>query len=111
MTFAELIWIGTSAIGALAAILGVYEAQQDRRALREVPRNGRHLLAGQQLFRQLLRLGIFVLWTAAPFLPIQLLVAALIGANLLLILATSSDLYVGAILRRMYGLRSIPKGD
>lgn len=112
MTGADVLWFGTSLIGALAALLGSYEAQRDRRSLRALsPRNGRHLIADQQLFRQLLRLGIFVAWTIAPFTGLDLLVALLIGANVALLLATMSDLYVGAILRRAYAGRNLTDGE
>lgn len=103
MIVAEAVWTLSSVLGVMLALVGIWEAVGDRRALRSVPRNGRHLVAGQQLVRYVLRVGIGAAWLGAVLVnDRELLVWLLILANVALLASTVSDLYVGAVLRRIY---------
>lgn len=102
MTPELLIWLSTSIVGLLLAIRGVLEATRDLRALRAVtPRNGRWMVARQQLIRYALRIGMSGSFALAAIVgDVRLIVWLLIAGNIGLSLTTASDLVTGAFLRR-----------
>lgn len=106
MNVTELAWLVTSLVGLGLALYGIVQALLDRRAVSRIrPRNGRHLLATQQLIRYALRVLIFASWIGAlgaVRASVELFAALMILANVALAAATASDLYVAAMLRRIY---------
>lgn len=100
---AELtIWLGVVAVGLMLSVLGVLDASRDLEALRELPRNGRWLVARHQLLRYVLRVAMYGTSVLAMFaLGAPELVAWLLIADRILLTATTlSDLLTGAFLRR-----------
>jgi hypothetical protein len=97
----ELIWIGSSIAGLILAAVGIEDARRDLVALREIPRNGRWMVARHQLIRYALRVLICLCFIGAAL--VNSMVAAiwlLILANVGLALTTLSDLLTAAFLRR-----------
>lgn len=102
MTSETIAWTVAVSVGTILTIVGIREALRDLDALRELPRNGRWMIARHQLIRYTLRLCMYGTSIAAlavtdnPTLIAWLLIADRIG----LALTTSSDLLTGAFLRR-----------
>lgn len=102
MTAELAAWIGVVVLGVLLAVLGIIEAGRDLDALRQLPRNGRWMVARHQLIRYHLRLGMWATSILAMFAlgAPDLIAWLLILDRVLLVAITSSDLVTGAFLRR-----------
>jgi hypothetical protein len=92
------IWLATSIVGLMLAALGLLEGWRDMQSLREIPKNGRWMIARHQLLRYSLRAVSFVAFIAAVFAS-DYIVPLLILANLCLLANTASDLVTAAFLR------------
>lgn len=99
-------WGVIVALGTVLSLAGLIEARRDLVALREVPRNGRWMIARHQLIRYSLRLVMYALSIAAALLVSQpeLVAWLLVADRIVLALTTASDLVTGAFLRR--GIRA-----
>lgn len=94
------VWIASSIVGLILATWGVGVALGDLEALREIPRNGRYLVARHQLIRYVIRVAMSLALVASALVDVGLVVWLLILVNLGLALTTLSDLVTGAFLRR-----------
>lgn len=96
-------------VTAILALWGVLESRRDLEALRELPRNGRWMVARHQLIRYGLRLVSTTVIALAILVDVRLVLWLLILDRAILALTTLSDLLTGAFLRR--GIRQQLEAD
>lgn len=101
MTPALAIWLISSIAGLALATWGIRDAILDLNALREIPRNGRWMVARHQLLRYLLRASMGVCFVLAAVVgDVDWTIGLLVLSNVLLAVITLSDLATAAFLRR-----------